>query len=336
MESKIEKYILTRSMHLGNIKDTFGRGALIMYNSATQKVKIDGRIFDNGYKDVEILKRQAMKKPHDPWIIQYSDEAMAEIRGDRMEAEPAIPKRLPNNHGMQVVQSDEDSQPVIDISHTQVSKIKQREQEAARQKKATGDMPVVQGYQSVEDRIQELENKKNTDLSARAEKVRLMQSRKADLPIVRDDRLGSMGGSSAEAMNAGSIVGGRRPEQAPEYVDQATAARKQEVENNRNRAAQEMGVDPFEAGIDEMTHVPVDEFEEGLADEFEEGLPAAAPVPSTDDIELEADEPTQDEKDAEIAALKAKLAAMEADKAEKAAEEPGDTAPPKAKKMPVT
>jgi hypothetical protein len=304
MSSQVEKYILVRGMHLGNIKDTFGAGAVIEYNSANQAVRIDGRICENGAKDVEILKRQAIKAGHEgkqPWIVQYSEEALRDIRGESQEAIPVVPKAVPNH--MPVIQSDEDSHQVIDISHTQVSKIKQAEVEAERARKASGEMPVVQGGQSVEDRIAELKDAKNTNLSARAERVRLMTSKKADMPIVRDDSLGAAHGSSASAMNAGSIVGGRRPNEVPEHVSQSAQARKQEVQSNRQRmASDEHGFDTDQAGIDEITPHP-DEVVTSTAEAAESVAPAMN---------------SQDEK----AALMARLAEIEAQEAAAEAETP--------------
>jgi hypothetical protein len=258
MESKvtIEEYILTRGMHLGYVKETFGKGAIIRFNPDTRRMTIDGRMFDD-YRDIQILKSQAIKNPHNPWIVQYSDEALREIRGESDEVVPAVPKRAPNNDGMNIVQSDEDSHETIDIRHTQVSKIKQAEQEAARQKKQSGEMPVVEGYQSVEDRIAELKDRPDTDLSARAERVRLMSGKKASMPVVHDDSLGASTGSKSSAMNAGMPVSGRRPDEIPKHVADSTNARKQQVEVNRQRVAEEMGIDPLQAGIDEITPDPL-------------------------------------------------------------------------------
>lgn len=297
MESnaKVEKYILLLNIHLGNIKDTFGRGAVIEYNPINRAVRIDGRICENGAKDIELLKSQAMKNPHKPWICQWSEEALEDIRG-ASDAAPAVPHHVPK-HKMEIVQSDEDSYQTIDISHTQVSKINQAKKEAERNRKKSGDMPIIQGQQSVEDRIAELSGKKDSDLSSRAEKVRLMQSKKADMPIVRDDSLGAgVGTGSSSSMNAGGLVGGRRANEVPEYVSNSADARKQEIENNRKVAAQdEFGFDIDQAGIDEIVPSP---------DEFKEEV-----VSTTADIEIEL---TEQSKDDEIAALKAQVAAMSA------------------------
>lgn len=318
MESKVkvEEYILTRGMHLGFIKETFGTGAIIRFNPDTRRLTIDGRLFDD-YRDLDILKRQSIKNPDNPFIVQYSDEALQDIRGGNDEAIPAVPKRVPNNDGMPIVQSDADSHQTIDISHTKVSKINQEKKEAARQKKQTGDMPIIQGHQSVEDRIAELKNKPDSDLSARAERVRLMGDKKASMPIVRDDSLGASSGSKSAAMNAGTPVGGRRADEVPTYVKDSANARKEEVESNRSRVADELGIDPLQVGIDEITPDPLD--------------PVTAPVvESTTEESASAKDAELAAKDAEIAALKAQLEGNSKPQTETPAP------PPKARKMPVT
>jgi len=312
----MESYILTRSMHLGYLKETFGRGAVIQSDPENRKLTVEGRRFDD-VRDVEILKRQAFKNPDEPWIVQYSDEALAAIRGDLDEPEPAVPARVPNGEGMPVVQSDEDSHDVIDIRHTQVSRRKREADEAARNKARSEDLPVVKGDQSVEERLAELRRAKDSDLSARAERVRLMSARKAEMPVVRDDSLGSAGGSRSAALNAGLPVGGRRAEETPEEVRAAAEARKKEVDMNRQRVAEEMGVDLDQAEIDEVTPMPADAPSEGLAEEVSENLGSvSAPSGEID-------------KDSEIATLKARLAQLEGGEAQET------PAPRKARKMPV-
>jgi hypothetical protein len=303
----MESYILTRSLHLGFLKETFGKGAIINFNPTTQKLTIDGRHFDD-FRDLDILKRQAQKKPHDPWIVLFSDEALQELRGGAAETAPAVPKRPANSDGLEVVQSDEDTHETIDISDTKVSARNQEKRDAQRQKVADEGMEVIQGDETVEERIARLREAKDTDISARAERVRLMSERKADMPVVHDDSLGSMGGSKSAALNAGSPVGGRRAEETPETVRAAVDARKSEVASNRKRVAAEMGIDADQAGIDEATPHPV-----------------PTEVPEAETVAETKTQPLS--KEARIAALKAELAELEGDEA--------PVAPPKARKMPV-
>jgi hypothetical protein len=303
----MESYILTRSMHLGHLKETFGKGAVINFDPETRRLTIDGRRFDD-YRDVEILKRQAVKKPHDPWIVEYSQEMLQEIRGGSSEAEPAVPRRPANSDGMEIVQSDEDSHDTIDIRHTQVSRIANEAKEGARNRTKSQDLPVVKGDESVEERIASLKKAKDTDLAARAERVRLMGAKKASMPVVHDDSLGHAGGSKVLARNAGMPVSGRRAEETPEDVRAAVEARKKEVEMNRRRVAEEMGIDPDQAGIDEATPLPAET-------DVRIPVPVVQPEPRIDHS-----------KEARIAALRAELAQLEGDEASE---------PRKAKKMPV-
>ena len=303
-----ESYILTRSMHFGFLKESFGRGAVITFDPATRKVTIDGRQFED-YRDVEILKRQAIKKPHSPWVVPYSDEVLQDIRGESGESAPVVEPRPGNGDGMKIIQSDEDSHQTIDIRHTKVAANNAADRDAQKQRVKDNGMEIIQGDESVEDRIARLKTAKDTDLSARAERVRLMRE-PAKMPIVADDgTLGSQGESSGSSMNAGMPVGGRRADSAPESVAAAAAARKAQVEANRQRVAAELGLDPDQAGIDEVTPsgAPVDARDEEIAAlraaiAAENEPPAPPPVPVVDP------------RDAEIAALRAELADSKARK----------------------
>lgn len=293
----MESYILTRTMHLGHLKESFGRGTVIQFDPKTRQLIVDGRRFDD-YRDIEVLKRQATKNPENPWIIKYSDEAIQEIRQGADEAAPAVPKREPNGADMEVVRSDADDHETIDISQTKVSARKREEKEAERTKASTEDLPVVTGQESVEDRIARLKKKPATDMAARAERVRLMRERKAEMPVERDDSLGHSG-SAAEALNAGVPVGGRRTDEDTQALDIAKQ-RKADAERRRQIVMQQEGVDADQAGIDEVTPSPVS--------------------------------PPADDKEARIAKLKAELAELEGDAKSQSAEE----SPRKTQKIPVT
>lgn len=291
----MESYILTRSMHLGYIKETFGRGSVLSFNPQTRSLTIDGRRFDD-YRDLEILKRQAQKSPNAPWVIPFSEENLQNMLGGSLEPQPAVPRRAPNGEGMEIVQSDEDMHETIDISNTKVSTINQARKEAERQKVKDEGMPIIQGDESVEDRIARLKEAKDTDLAARAERVRLMSERKASMPVVHDDSLGSPGGSKSAALNAGMPVSGKRPEETPESIKAAAEARKAQAEANRQKVAAEMGFDPDQAGIDEATPTPAVSME---------NIP---PAPTAEEMVAA----VEASKNAEIAELKARLAALEA------------------------
>lgn len=297
----MESYILTRTMHFGFLKESFGKGAVIQYEPEASRVVIDGRKFED-YRDIEILKKQALKKPHDPWIIPYGQEARAELLAGEDDTCPVVPK---NEDGkMPIVQSDVDSHEFIDISHTKISKIANEAKEAERNRAKSGELPVIKGDESVEERVAKLKGAKTTDLGARAERVRLMNSKKAKMEIIHDDSLGSVGGSRSAALNAGLPVSGKRAEESDgEYLSKADA-RKAEIARNREKIAAEMGVDLDAAGVDETTPVPV------VVQENAE--------PVVEHVEMSS-------KDAEIDELKARLARFEE----------GVDAPRKARRMPV-
>ena len=229
----METYILTTSMHLGFANESFPKGSVIQFDPSSRKLLVGGRHFDD-YRDIEILKRQSRQHPDQPWIVEYSDESLDQIaEGRDVDGSPAFPKRDSNSDGIMVVISDEDSHPTIDISHTKISSIAQREKEAERNRSKTQELPVIKGEESVEERLASLKSADNTDIGARAERVKLMAERKAVMPIVRDDSLGAGVSSGEIPLNAGTIVGGRRAEEAPDAATAAAAARKAEADSRR-------------------------------------------------------------------------------------------------------
>jgi hypothetical protein len=268
----VEKFILTRSMHLGHLKDTFGRGAVIMYDEDKRTLNIDGRKFDD-IRDIEILKRQAAKRPDAPWIIPFTTDDLADMRGGKEEAAPVVAKRDKPGVGMQVVRSDEDETASIDIRNTQVGKRNAERKDASRQRVRDEGMEIIQGDESVEDRIARLKGAKNTDMGARAERVRLMRDRAAKIPIIQDDSLGAGVGSKGSSLNAGIPVGGRRAEDTPAEVRARAEERRRVAEAARAS---------IEAGDEDMA----------------EALASGADV-------------VPDSRDTEIAELKARLASME-------------------------
>ena len=66
-----EKFILTRTLHLGFVKDTFRAGAVIEHDEDRGVLIIDGRKFDDT-RDLDILLR------HD-WIVPYDEEVLEKM-----------------------------------------------------------------------------------------------------------------------------------------------------------------------------------------------------------------------------------------------------------------
>lgn len=236
MSAEVEKWILTpKELHLGHCKETFRVGAIIEFEAASGRLSIDGRRF-NDTRDLDVLKRQAVKYPKNPWIIPYSqetyDEVMATIRP------PAVSEKrvLQQDQKLTVIQSDEDLSEAIDISETKVSKINAAAKEAARNKIKTDGMEIIRGDESVEDRIASLKGK--TDMGSIAERARLKATGSVKMPIVKDDSLGAgFTGKSSQSLNAGQHLPSRADADANKEDAAAQAsARKHEAEMKRMKA----------------------------------------------------------------------------------------------------
>ena len=231
-----EKWILTvKELHLGHCKETFRAGAVIELDEPNGRLIIDGRRF-NDTRDLDVLKRQALKFPNNPWIVEYSPEMRDEILG--MVAPRAVPVNSPlkDDQKMKVIHSDEDLQDPIDIRSTKVSKIKNAEKEASRMKVKTNDLEIIRGDESVEDRLASLKGK--NDMSSIAERARLKASGSVKMEIVHDDSIGAgFGGKNAVSMNAGQHLPSREEADAKKGDAVAYAeARKREADVKRKQA----------------------------------------------------------------------------------------------------
>jgi hypothetical protein len=252
MGTQNEKWVLTvKEMHLGHCKETFRAGAVIELDEANGRLIIDGRRFQDT-RDLDVLKRQAAANPRNPWIIPYSPEARERIiaryrpvgqsrkvagpnsRIQDIEQDSDLNEEEPTAGGMPVVQSDEDSHQVIDISDTKVSRVNAQAKEAARQKKG-GAMEVIRGDETVEERLANLKGK--TDMSSIAERARLKASGAVKMDVVRDDSLGAgFGGKNHPSLNAGQPLPSREEAEARTADAQAIAeARKKEAEIRRQK-----------------------------------------------------------------------------------------------------
>lgn len=236
-----EKFILTKGMHLGHCKDTFGRGSVIEHDEQHGLLIIDGRKFSDT-RDIDILKRYSARNPDRPWLIPYSAQALAAIRGVVTPPVAAQVKPRPGVN-MPIVQSDEDNHPDIDIRHTQISKINQQKKEDARAatkgRDANSKLEVIRGDESVEERIASLKGK--TDISSMAERVALKRQR-AQMQVVADDGSHGAGvGKGSISMNAGQALPSReQAEAAKEIAAQKAAAYRAEVEAKRRSSGVEV------------------------------------------------------------------------------------------------
>lgn len=296
-----EKYILTvkAGLHLGHIKETFGAGAVLEHDEERKCIIVDGRKFDDT-RDLDILKRQAAKNPNSPWIQPYSEELMDAIRGQKAATPAPVQKPRPGEN-MQVIKSDSDLTDPIDIRSTQVSKINNAAKEAARTKVKAEGMPIIRGDESVEERLAALKDK--TDINSMAERVRLKQS-SAKMTIVHDDSLGTGVSRSATPLNAGQSLPSRESVDAKSEETRLLAeARKKEIEMNRKASGVEIP--------SENAHPPT-ESPAPVAKDAPVPVPAPEQAVATTGIEM-GENDSDASKDDEIAALKAKISAMEAE-----------------------
>jgi hypothetical protein len=204
-----------------------------------------------------------------------------------MQPKPQSKKPAPGE-GMQVIQSDEDLTDPIDISDTQISKRKQEAKEAQQKKVKSEKMEIIRGDETVEERIAALKGK--NDISSIAERARLKAVGPASMEIVKDDSSGQGVGKSQVSLNIGQVL--PSPATVAEKSEEARAAaeaRKKEVERNRKAA------------------------------EVEE--PAVGTAIEMDNNDTDAD------KDSQIVALKAKIAALEAKNKPAVVRSPITTAP---------
>src|SRR5210317_1377688 len=97
----IEKWVMTKSMHLGFIRESFSAGTTIAHNVEDGSVFIEGRKFDTS-KDLDILKRHG-------WVVPFSDQIVGEIKGTAVS--PDVRQSIPEDKKpdkMEIVESDED------------------------------------------------------------------------------------------------------------------------------------------------------------------------------------------------------------------------------------
>ena len=240
MNAVANKWIITvpREIHLGYIKDTFRRGAVIELKPELGILVIDGRKF-NETRDLEILRRASLKHPNNPWVIPYTDEAYAQVVGGESIAEDDVAVSVPEPvAGMEIVKDDSDDHPIIDIRHTQVSKqtevAKQASRSAAHNREVGGKMDVIRGDETAEERLSRLKGK--GDAKSISERVSIKRQR-TKMPVIHDDSLGMGVNRSEIPMNAGQHLPTREEADSKAIEKQIEAGyRKREIEMARKRA----------------------------------------------------------------------------------------------------
>jgi hypothetical protein len=214
----VEKYIVAvKQWSLGFLKETVYRGNTLTVDREKNTLKIDGRSFQD-VRDIDIAVRQAERFPDNPLIVPFTEETLARLRGMKAAQPSAAPKPRPGEN-MKVIQSDDDLHESIDISDTQVSRIKREAKEAERNKAKVDKLPIIKGDETPEERVGRLQEEKRAE---------------GKMPIVRDDSLGVDGGSRAAALNAGQKLPTRDEIEAREGIVRAeAAARKKAAEAKR-------------------------------------------------------------------------------------------------------
>jgi hypothetical protein len=241
MSTNNSKWILTvpREIHLGFIKETFGRGAVIELDMDNGRLIIDGRKFEDT-RDLELLQRRGIKHPDSPWVVPFSDEAYQAIRSGGSVAVNDIPRaqKTQGENPLPIIQDDSDDHPVIDIRHTQISKhteaTKQAGRTAAHEREVGRKMEVIQGDETASERLERLKGK--GDMRSMQERVAMKRQRVA-MPVVHDDSLGMGVGKHEIPMNAGQHLPSREEADAKAEVTKAEAElRKQHLDMTRKRA----------------------------------------------------------------------------------------------------
>ena len=241
-----ERWILTQAMHLGFLKESFGKGTVLEFDPETKQLTVDGRRFDD-YRDMDVLRNFSVKHPDRPLVVEYSDEALSEIRNSDDERPRMTGKD--DRKRLEVVQSDRDLHEDIDVSDTKVS-VRNAERKAARKQRVKDEgLEVIRGDETAEERNARLKEADDVDAASRAERVRLLQERKVGKPkVVRDD---SLGGVEGRSLNQGTV-----PRRTNAEAEAEAARRKREVEAKRQRMLKEEGVDSADVELPVSVVVP--------------------------------------------------------------------------------
>lgn len=105
MRKKLEKYILTKKVHLGYIKDTFEKGTVLTVDRKEGTVTTEGgRKFDD-VSDIDIGVRQGFLVP---FTTEKAKEIVKVAEQEKSAVEQNIASKKKDVPKMKVVESDED------------------------------------------------------------------------------------------------------------------------------------------------------------------------------------------------------------------------------------
>lgn len=189
----MSKWIMKQEMHLGFIRQTVGKGAIIEHDEEKNILIIDGNNYEC-IKDLTILKKYNMVDP-------YQDEIAKQIQIEAQQESKQRENRIKIHKGMEdkdeklpIVKDDSEGRPYINIEHTKNKK-------NLLPKEIEKDIEIIKGDESPEDRKKEFENKLPILQDDSLEGIGPSLNKKPEIkkaeamPIVHDDSLGSVNNS---------------------------------------------------------------------------------------------------------------------------------------------
>ena len=195
------KWLLTQTMSLGYCRDTFKAGSVIV--ELEDSLMINGKEYKDN-RDLDILKRQMLKNPNNPWMIPYTEEDEQRLLSTG-KTDTVVRKRPPTDHSMPIISSDDDLIDEIDVSNTQVSVINERKRQMERDAAKNGKLEVIPDQEDVETHLKRIAGL--SDAASIAERVALKSGGIQKMNVVRDDSLGAQYDSKQNpALNAGQVI----------------------------------------------------------------------------------------------------------------------------------
>lgn len=118
-ESNVEKFIFALPMvHLGTIRQDIRCGAIITHYLDTREMDIDGIKYPDS-RDLEICKRATASRPSRPWIVPFNQKNLELYPRNNTPSHGK--QRMDRLKTMEVINSDADIIPAMDIDSGKVS-----------------------------------------------------------------------------------------------------------------------------------------------------------------------------------------------------------------------
>lgn len=120
--STIEKYIFAKnSVHFGVIRRDVKRGSVISYNPETFEMDVDGVVYKDS-RDFHVCKRATEANPSNPWIVPYTEANLKKFAPSAVPEKTYGQKKMDKLKALQVINSDNDIIPSMEINDGKVSK----------------------------------------------------------------------------------------------------------------------------------------------------------------------------------------------------------------------